>query len=76
MLCFCSPGDILVSEAVRAELVNKPNIEITFVKEVQLKNVSGPRKIYKAKVEEGKLDVAIAGTTGRSRFPRFYLLFS
>jgi TolB-like protein/class 3 adenylate cyclase/tetratricopeptide (TPR) repeat protein len=45
-------GGILVSESVHRNLGNKTNIESTFLREEQLKNVKEPIKIYSVQVNE------------------------
>ena len=48
---IASPGSIWVSESVHKNLVNKKGIETTFIKEAQLKNIKGSKRIYEVHVQ-------------------------
>ncbi|GJM27476.1 MAG: hypothetical protein DHS20C17_01110 [Cyclobacteriaceae bacterium] len=70
-------GGILVSESVQNNLLNKSNVEIAYLGEEELKNVSKPVKVYQVKVEDtrpfkfdAELSVNIPGSTNRSNQQR------
>ena len=49
------PGGICVSESVHSNVVNKKDITTNFLREVTLKNVKDPVRIYEVKVEISKV---------------------
>ena len=54
------PGEILVSGSVYKNLLNKPEIQTSYIGEEQLKNVREPVKIYRVSVENiesGEIDI-------------------
>ncbi|HMU46737.1 MAG TPA: adenylate/guanylate cyclase domain-containing protein [Chitinophagaceae bacterium] len=71
------PGAIFISEAVYQNVSNKKQIKTSYNKEVQLKNVIGPVKIYKVLIDPNNNDNLIKANKSLSRNALlFFLLFT